>query len=138
MKLDIELIKQIMTSVEDGYWSRENKNWIFENAKLQEQSFYRKENQLSNENIINKHIKHCIDADLIFEKGVTLSLMGSGDYIFGCYTIDITPLGYEFLSSIKKDHIWEEAKELDITSISELTNFCKRRLMDWVEKKLEK
>lgn len=138
MKLDIELIKQIMTSVEDGCWSGDSENWIFENAKLQEPSFYRKDNQLSNKSIVIKHIKHCIDADLIFEEGIKITFMYPSQYFYSFVNVNITPRGYDFLSSIKKDKIWEEAKELDITSISELTNFCKRRLMDWVEKKLEK
>ena len=139
MKLDIELIKQIMTSVEDGFWSGQNQDWIFENAKLQELSFYRKENQLDDETIIIKHIKFCIYAGLIFEKGITLGYGATG-ILFNrsLDSIDITPYGYDFLSSIKKDEVWEEAKALDITNISDLVNFCKRRLMDWVEKKLEK
>ena len=85
-----------------------------------------------------KHIKYCIDAGLIFEEGTKISFMNGCDCVYGFWSIDITPYGYDFLSSIKKDEVWEEAKALDITNISDLVNFCKRRLMDWVEKKLEK
>jgi len=55
--------------------------------------------------VVAKHIKHCIDADLIFEEGAKIVFPNGGDCLYGFWSIDITPRGYDFLSSIKKDEI---------------------------------
>ncbi len=136
MKLDIELVKQIMISLEDGTWYNDNSQWIVNNANIKDLSYYRKANELKRNDIIYNHIKYCIDCGLI--KSASVECTSSGGFLVHIYNAKITPLGHDFLSSIRENEVWDKLKSLDFENLSlaQIIYFGTKLSTKWIEKKL--
>ncbi len=136
MKLDIELVRQIMLSLEDGTWYNDHCHWIIKNANIKDLSYYRKVNQLDREIIIYNHIKYCIECGLIAKATVIFTLCGEASA--DIHRAKLTPYGHEFLNSSRKNEVWDKLKSLDFENLSlaEVISFGKKLSIKWIEKKL--
>ena len=136
MKLDIELVRQIMLSLEDGTWYNEHCDWIIKNANIKDLSYYRKVNQLDRDVIIYNHIKYCIDCGLIAKASVEFNPYGKA--VVNINYAKLTPYGHEFLNSSRKNEVWDKLKSLDFENLSlaEVVSFGKKLSIKWIEKKL--
>jgi len=114
MKLDLELVRQIMFSIGDETFEFDRNNqydlFHFKDDLL----WYGK--SVTKNQILGKHIEYCIKCYLI--SGVSIGVIGNSDYRPSIVRLTVEPLGYEFLSNIRKNEVWEKLKSLDFQNLS--------------------